>query len=411
MNPRECYRILGLHPGATERQIKSAYRKLALRYHPDRNSDPGAEAKFGEIHEAYSRLMGLREQQAEDSTGREEWMAGEVMRMERERMQRRARARAEKIRKEREYFNRPEWHDPILLLRYMLHAVALVFAAAALVVPVVYAITVDPASLAGSFFFMVAGGFLMVYIIQHRKTWFRLGRFYTTWSDLRRFFRPEPSAEATEQCCYAKGARANGKPYRIELVKTMNISTRSFGAMDHQTSYQNRIRRVVVPRSIRAQVTHRIASLIKLFSILLALFLFPVDSILWRFLAGVLAGLLLSSLVLRVAGVRSRVSYLLTPGLLIKVLIWVGALLLISETGPGFNIRTSGLVYIVVAGLLFLLDMVFDLVMGFFPFYRGLFRPVVKQGTVLDRLYREGYQNYLELPVYSVLYPLFRWIF
>jgi hypothetical protein len=120
---------------------------------------------------------------------------------------------------------------------------------------------------------------------------------------------------------------------------------------------------------------------------------------------------MLSSLVLRVTGVRSRVSYLLTPGLLIKVLIWIGALLLISETGPGFNIRTSGLVYIVVAGLLFLLDMVFDLVMGFFPFYRRLFRPVVKQGTVLDSLYGEGYQNYLELPVYSVLYPLFRWIF
>ena len=63
------------------------------------------------------------------------------------------------------------------------------------------------------------------------------------------------------------------------------------------------------------------------------------------------------------------------------------------------------------AGLLFFLDMVIDLVLGVFPFYRRLFRPIKRQGTILDSLYRDGYQNYQELPVYSVVYPLFRWIF
>jgi hypothetical protein len=55
--------------------------------------------------------------------------------------------------------------------------------------------------------------------------------------------------------------------------------------------------------------------------------------------------------------------------------------------------------------------MLFDLVMGFFPFYRRLFRPLFKQGPVLESLYGDGYQNYLELPVYSIIYPLFRWLF
>ena len=50
--------------------------------------------------------------------------------------------------------------------------------------------------------------------------------------------------------------------------------------------------------------------------------------------------------------------------------------------GPGFDIQLSSYVYLVVAGLLFLLDMVFDLVMGFLPFYRKLFRPLLKQGTI-----------------------------
>jgi len=105
------------------------------------------------------------------------------------------------------------------------------------------------------------------------------------------------------------------------------------------------------------------------------------------------------------------VSYLLTPGLILKSLIWIAALLGITNMGPGFNMQTSGYIYAVIAGLLFLLDMLFDLVLGLFPFYRWMFRPVIKQGAIMDRLYKEGYQNYQEFPVYSVVYPLFRWLF
>jgi hypothetical protein len=111
------------------------------------------------------------------------------------------------------------------------------------------------------------------------------------------------------------------------------------------------------------------------------------------------------------AKVKSKVSYLFTPGLLIKAGIWLFSLYMISTVGPGFNISISAYVYLVVAGLLFFLDMVFDLVMGIFPFYHKLFRPVKRQGAILDSLYRDGYQNYQELPVYSVIYPLFKWLF
>ena len=50
------YRILELQPNASEDDIKKAYKKLALKYHPDRNSDSGAEAKFKEISDAYQIL-------------------------------------------------------------------------------------------------------------------------------------------------------------------------------------------------------------------------------------------------------------------------------------------------------------------------------------------------------------------
>ena len=53
---RDFYKILGVSRDAKEDELKKAYRKLALKYHPDKNQDPGAEDKFKEIAEAYHVL-------------------------------------------------------------------------------------------------------------------------------------------------------------------------------------------------------------------------------------------------------------------------------------------------------------------------------------------------------------------
>lgn len=53
---KNYYRTLGISETATEKEIRTAYRQLALKYHPDRNPSPDAAAKFIELQEAYETL-------------------------------------------------------------------------------------------------------------------------------------------------------------------------------------------------------------------------------------------------------------------------------------------------------------------------------------------------------------------
>lgn len=55
--PTDYYASLGVSKSATEAEIKKAYKKKAMQYHPDKNAgDKKAEAKFKEINEAYQTL-------------------------------------------------------------------------------------------------------------------------------------------------------------------------------------------------------------------------------------------------------------------------------------------------------------------------------------------------------------------
>ena len=56
MSKKDYYDILGVARNASKDDLKKAYRKLALKFHPDKNKEPGAEEKFKQINEAYSIL-------------------------------------------------------------------------------------------------------------------------------------------------------------------------------------------------------------------------------------------------------------------------------------------------------------------------------------------------------------------
>ena len=70
MSKRDYYEVLGVNKGASDDEIKKAFRKLAVKYHPDKNpGDKTAEEKFKEINEAYSVLSDKTKRSRYDQFG------------------------------------------------------------------------------------------------------------------------------------------------------------------------------------------------------------------------------------------------------------------------------------------------------------------------------------------------------
>ncbi|MCP4023362.1 MAG: DnaJ domain-containing protein [Desulfobacteraceae bacterium] len=69
MSSEDYYRLLNVEKGATAEDIKKAYRKLAMAFHPDVNTNEGAEEKFKAIGRAYDVLSDNKKRQIYDRTG------------------------------------------------------------------------------------------------------------------------------------------------------------------------------------------------------------------------------------------------------------------------------------------------------------------------------------------------------
>jgi molecular chaperone DnaJ len=77
MSKKDYYEVLGVNRDASEEEIKKAYRKLAMKHHPDRNPDnPKSEEQFKEAKEAYETLSDGQKRAAYDQYGHAAFEAG-----------------------------------------------------------------------------------------------------------------------------------------------------------------------------------------------------------------------------------------------------------------------------------------------------------------------------------------------
>lgn len=122
------YRILGLRPGASLAEIKKAYRRLALRYHPDRS--PQSTEKFLEVSEAYEALLEAHRRGAQTQSRRQAFSPSEeaafremLRRMAETRAQERLRRFAAKKRRQRELEEARSYRQGLYAVAFLIVAV------------------------------------------------------------------------------------------------------------------------------------------------------------------------------------------------------------------------------------------------------------------------------------------------
>jgi curved DNA-binding protein CbpA len=407
----EYFKILGLEKNASQEDIKKAYRFLAKKYHPDVSSEPDADKKFIQIAEAYEiltnqkvletlRIIAENEEERRRSYEYFKQRAREVAKQA-------AEMKYERLKKEHEAFQQSGMYDLFLLINYIGHFLLILVTIFLLGFPVYIAVKTG---FYGLFFFLIAGIILSIHILSRRKIYFKLGSFFYSFKDIKSAFIEE-FGKGTEKCSYCLNHKADSYPYKIDLLKIHNIQLNLKGMLWHEARYNRTYKKLSLPRSKKAFRIHTSTTLIKAFSILFALIFLPFSSLLWRFVGGLAAGGLLTALVLALSNTRSKVSYLYTGSFFIRLGLWLLVLIMLCRWNNFPDILPTDYLVVGAVSLLFFQDVLIDIVGKILFKKSNLEKPIIKQPLEIQKLFNQGYQDYLEIPVWSTIYPLIKWIF
>ncbi len=414
---KDFYAVLQVPPTATRQEIQRSYRLLAKIYHPDVNKSADAHEKFCEITEAYEFIMDhwterdsiKAEERIKDkkyATHRNPDEFEEFKREVHERAQQQAKMRYEKFKQQHEAFQTSGINDIALMLKISVRLMGLLLLLFLFILPVVMAIQDSRINLALIMVTWPFAGIIGWYIYNNRKNYLKPGHFYYSGERIRHLFTDVHPA--TQPCYFCPEKPADSVPYKVELFKLKDLKISTGGFRQHNVHYSNKNLNLLIPRSHKAFIIHTISSLIKVMALCCSLLLFPVSSIVWRLIFGIVSGGILSTLVFLISGVKSKVSYIMSYGLITRMFLWVFSIVLVSRFSmKPFNIITTDAIQFVVTAIIFfdcLLMQFLDMVL------RGeSFRPVSRQYPELIQNMEKGFRVYNDIPLISVIYPLFKW--
>ncbi len=415
MDVRDCYTILNLKYGASKDEVKNAYRQLAKRYHPDINPSTNARAKFIEINKAYETLSNLALDYFTPKTNgirREEYLRNKKNYHDEEfhrRARERAKAKYEQMKQKQEDFKKSGIYDILLLLQYGLHYLIAVAAASLFFFPVYIILTQEEPAYIHLFFFWITGGILGYYIIVNKKKFFKIDPFYYTIPQLKKLIFKHPYTEKN-YCYYCKNQIADALPYKVHLLRVKDVVIDNKGPLLHNVGYKRKNVAVVIPRSKKALIIHATSTFIRIFSIISALLFLPIDSLIWRFILGLILGTFFTFLLQFASGTKARNSYIFTFGFVTKILLWILILSLFSTFElHQFNIHSSEKIGVILV-IMFLVDPIIESLLKFI-LKNNFHKALVKQPSKVEELLKNNFQYYLEISGWSMLYPIGKWIF
>ena len=410
------YSILNIPNGSDEENIKKAFRQLALKTHPDVNPAPDANEKFQQLCYAYEILISHTRQLREVNVGsfsqsEDLYNLDDLIRGAHIRANSRARMKYEKLKAEKELFEKSEYRDVFIALKYLGSFLGILLGLWLITWPLYYAIIQGLHNIFALLLFWTGGFFLLRHIYNNRKTWFSYGKLNFSTESIKEYFDFALYSNVTTDCAYCRGHKGKGRPFRFSMLKVHNVKLRNNGPFQHNAGYTRTYKDLIVPRSKKAFYVHFGLSFLKPIIIIAGIILIPFPGIIWRFVMAFCLSFVIACLLLLITRTRSKVSYLLTPLMIIKILIWVLVIISQSTVYPGFILANTDFLILFLALMLVFLDMVLDLILRIFPFYYKLHQPIPKQLPGISYLFRKGYQPFLDVPVWSTIYPFFRWLF
>lgn len=408
------FKILNLKPDADMKSIKKAYRHLALKYHPDVNTQPEAHEKFLEICEAYEIIISERAKQNRIYVNREEekeesdTIYEEILREARAKAEKRARMKYKKIKAEKDFFRN---NDIFVLLRYLGNYLAIPFSFLLIIFPIIIAFREGIQMFFALFFFWIIGSVILIHIYTKRKTWFHPGKIDTTWYDIVNAFKLEKKKNPNQYCMYSRNRFANSGSFSFMMFKINDVKMFQGGISMHRVAYKREFKKVIVPRSTHAYLMHSILSFLKPTTLILCFIYLPIPSFAWRFIFSFVASFLFSQIILILSAVHPKTSFLLTRFMILKLLIYLAVTYSQTTIYPGLVLYTAEVLpYLYVVMILFL-DMIMDLILRVLPVYYKIYLPILKQPLIIKQLYAKSYRDYLDIPIWSSIYPFLRWLF